>query len=32
LGSVRAFSSVPSTLLSTSPNLQQLSYVEVVSI
>jgi hypothetical protein len=31
-GSVRALSSVPSTLLSTSPNLQQLSYVEVVSI
>ncbi len=31
-GSVRALSSVPSTLLSTSPNFQQPSYVEVISI
>jgi hypothetical protein len=32
LGSVWALSSVPSTLLRTSPNLQQPSYAEVVSI
>jgi hypothetical protein len=32
LGSVRALSSVPSTMLSTSANLQQPSYAEVVSI